>query len=145
VMFADQYEEAQSLVGDEAIGFVEGTLDLSREEPDVKVDRFLPVGGAYDELADALVFVPPVGDEARVVPVIRRALADFPGKTAVLLELVPTPGVRARYKVESGGVRPCAELHAAIVAEIGDAALRWKAKKPAPPKQLARGWAGGGD
>ncbi len=145
VMFADQYEEAQAVIGDEAIGFVEGTLDLSREEPDVKVDRFIPVAAAYDELAEALVLVPSPGEEARLVPLIRRLVQDFAGKSAILLDLVPAPGVRARYKVECGGVRPCAEVSDLVAAELGAEGLRWKAKKPAPGKQAARGWSGGGD
>ena len=145
VMFADQYEEAQAILANEAIGFVEGTLDLTREEPDVKVDRFVPVEKAYDDLAEALVIVPPPGEEPRVVPVVQRICREFPGKSAVLLEMTPAPGVRARYKVECGGVRPCRELHDLIAAELGEAALRWKSKKVAPGRQQQRTWAGAGD
>jgi DNA polymerase-3 subunit alpha len=145
VMFADQYEEAQAILANEAIGFVEGSLDLTREEPDVKVDRFVVVEKAYDDLAEALVLVPPPGEETRVVPVAQRILRDFPGKTSLLLEMTPAKGVRARYKVESGGVRPCRELHDLVASELGETALRWKAKKVAPGRQPQRAWAGAGD
>jgi DNA polymerase-3 subunit alpha len=145
VMFADQYEEAQAILANEAIGFVEGTLDLTREEPDVKVDRFIPIEKAYDDLAEALVVVPPPGEEPRVVPVVQRICREFPGKAAVLLEMTPAPGVRARYKVECGGVRPCRELHDLVAAELGEAALRWKSKKVAPGRQQQRAWASAGD
>ena len=142
VMFADQLEEAQAILANEAIGFVEGTLDLTREEPDVKVDRFLLVEKAYEELAEALVIVPPPGEEARVVPVVQRICREFPGKAAILLELTPAPGVRARYKVECGAIRPCRELHDLIATELGETALRWKSKKVAAGKQ-ARAWSSG--
>jgi DNA polymerase-3 subunit alpha len=145
VMFADQYEEAQAILANEAIGYVEGTLDLTREEPDVKVDRFVPVEKAYDELAEALVVVPPPGEEPRVVPVVQRMCREFAGKTSVLLEMTPSPGVRARYKVECGGVRPCRELHDLVASELGETALRWKAKKVAAGRQPARAWASAGE
>jgi DNA polymerase-3 subunit alpha len=145
VMFADQYEEAQAVLAEEAIGFVEGTLDLTREEPDVKVDRFLLVEKAYDDLAESLVVVPPAGEEQRLVPVVRRILREFPGKAVVLLELTPTPSLRVRYKVESGGVRPCREVHDLLASELGESSVRWKAKKVAPGKQLARAWSNGGE
>jgi len=141
VMFADQYEEAQALLVEEAIGFVEGTLDLTREEPDVKADRFVPVEKAYEEFAEALVIVPPAGDEARVVPVVRRVTSEFAGKCPLLLDLSPVPGVRVRYRVESGGARPCRELHDLLVSEFGETGLRWKAKKVAPAARQSRAWA----
>jgi DNA polymerase-3 subunit alpha len=140
VMFADQYEEAQAVLVNEAIGFVEGTLDLTREEPDIKVDRFVLVERAFEELAEALVVVPPPGEEARVVPIVQRIARDFSGKTPILLEFSPVPGVRARYRVESGGARACRELHEFVVAELGAEALRWKSKKVAPGKQASRAW-----
>jgi DNA polymerase-3 subunit alpha len=143
VMFADAYEQDAGAVAEEAIGFLEGTLDLTREEPDVKVDRFLPVERAYEELAAMLVIAPPVGDEERVVPLVKRLLRDFAGKTSVVLEISPVPGVCARYRVEAGGVRPCRELHDLVAAELGPDAVRWKAKKLAPPRQAARAWSNG--
>jgi DNA polymerase-3 subunit alpha len=145
VMFADQYEEAQAVLANEAIGFVEGTLDLTREEPDIKVDRFVLVEKAYDELGEAVVVVPAPGEEPRVVPVVQRMLRDFPGKAPVLLELVASPGVRARYRVDSGAVRPCRELHDLVALELGPDAIRWKAKKIAPGRQPSRAWSGGSD
>ena len=140
-----QYAEAQALLANEAIGFVEGTLDLTREEPDVKVDRFLTVEKAYEELAEAMVIAPPAGEEARVVPVVQRICREFPGKATILLELTPAPGVRARYKVECGAVRPCRELHDLVATELGETALRWKAKKVVAPKQAPRAWSNGGE
>ncbi len=55
VLFADAFERDGEHVTDEAIGFVEATVDLSREEPDLKVDRFVPVDEALGRYADALV------------------------------------------------------------------------------------------
>ncbi len=138
VMFADQYEAAQALLANEAIGFIEGTLDLTREEePDVKVDRFVLVEKAYEEFAEALVLAPPTGEEPRIVPVVQRLVRDFAGKATLILEMSPAPGVRARYRVESGGVRPCRELHEAAICELGDAGVRWKGKKVAPGRQAS--------
>jgi DNA polymerase-3 subunit alpha len=140
VMFADQYEEAQAVLANEAIGFVEGTLDLTREEPDIKVDRFVPVERAYEDLADGLVIVPPLGEETRVVPIVQRIAREFAGKTPILLEMSPVAGVRVRYRVEAGGARACRELHEFVVAELGPESLRWKSKKVAPGKPASRAW-----
>jgi DNA polymerase-3 subunit alpha len=142
VMFADQYEEAQALLANEAIGFVEGTLDLTREEPDVKVDRFVPVAKAYEDLAESLVLAPAAGDEARLVPLIQRVRQAFAGKAVILVEASPAPGLRALYKLESGGVRPCRELHDLLAAELGDAAVRWKSRKVAAARPMQRAWSG---
>src|SRR5262245_35708909 len=143
VMFADQYEEAQALLANEAIGFVEGTLDLTREEPDVKVDRFVPVAKAYEDLAESLVLAPAAGDEARLVPLVQRVCREFGGKAPILVNASPSPGLRAVYKVESGAARPCRELHDLLAGELGDPAVRWKAKKVAAGKPLQRAWSSG--
>jgi DNA polymerase-3 subunit alpha len=143
VMFADQYEEAQAFLANEAIGFVEGTLDLTREEPDIKVDRFVLVEKAYDELAEGLVVVPPPGEETRVVPVVQRICREFAGKTTIFLEFAPSPGIRARYKVECGAAKPSRELHDFVASELGETGIRWKAKKVAPGKQATRSWSNG--
>ena len=145
VMWGEAYEDCVATLVPDAIGYVEGTVDLSRDEPDMKIDRFIPVEKAYEELAEMLVVVPPLGEELRVVPVVQRILREFPGKTTVLLEMTPAPGIRVRYKVDLGGVRPCAELHELVAAELGAGCVRWKSKKPATPRQAARAWSGGGE
>ncbi len=144
VMFADAYERDAELLVGEAIGFLEATIDLSREEPDLKADRFLPVEKAYDELAASLVIAPPPEEQDRVVTVVKRLLDEFPGKMPVLLDLSPVAGIRALFKLDGRGLRPCRELHEAILADLGPQGVRWKAKKLAPPRQVARAWSGGG-
>ncbi len=141
IMFADGYEKHGESLTDEAIGFVEATLDLSREEPDLKVDRFVPIDDAFVELAGTLILVPTIGAEEEAIPAIRRLLETFPGKRGVVLELTPAPGIRARYRIEDRGIEPSRALHDAAVTGLGAAAVRWKSRPP-PPAPTRRRSAG---
>jgi DNA polymerase-3 subunit alpha len=130
VMFADQFEKEGAALADEAIGFVEASLDLSREEPDLRVERFIPVDRAHEELVTAVIVAAPEGEDARAVAVAKRLTQEFPGKAKLLLDLHPVPRVRALYRVDSKGLRPCRELQDLLTAELGAGGVRFKTKKP---------------
>jgi len=144
VIFADGFESDGHMLVPEAIGFVEATVDMSREEPDLKVDRFVPVEEALAELADKLVLRPQPGAEEEAVSVIKGLMQRFPGKSRVLIEMSPAPGLRAVYMVEKGGIEPSQELFTAAVEALGAEAVRWKPKKlGAGPKPRRRAHATG--
>jgi DNA polymerase-3 subunit alpha len=130
VMFADAYEREGAALADEAIGFVEASVDLSREEPDLRVERFVPVEVAHEELVTTVIVAAPEGEDGRAVSLARRLADEFPGKARLLLDLHPVPRVRALYRVEGRGLRPCAELHEAALAELGEGGVRFKTRKP---------------
>jgi DNA polymerase-3 subunit alpha len=138
VMFSDAFERDGELLVDEAIGFVEATVDLSREEPDLKVDRFVPVDDAFEELASRLVLRPRPGSEAEALPLIGSLISRFPGKGRVLVEMSPTPGIRAVYQVDNGGIEPSRAIHEAAVEALGADAVRWQ------PRKLGSGKSGNG-
>jgi DNA polymerase III alpha subunit len=129
VMFSDAYERDADLLVGEAIGIVEASVDLSREEPSLKVDRFIPVESAFAELAGALAIELGDGEEERAVRVVRELLDRHPGPTGVLMRLSPVRGFRAVYRT-GGGVAATAELDRAAVEALGADAVRWKPKKP---------------
>lgn len=130
VMFADQFERDGALLADESIGFAEASVDLSREEPDLRVERWIPLERAHEEIVSAVVLAPPEGDDARAVSLARRLCQEYPGKARLLLDLHPAPRVRALYRIDAKGLRPCRELHDAVTAELGAAGVRFKARKP---------------
>ncbi len=141
VIFADGFESDGHMLIPEAIGFVEATLDFSREEPDLKVDRFVPVEEALAELADKLVLRPRQGAEEEALALIKSLMQRFPGKHRILIEMSPAPGLRAVYMVEKGGIEPSQELFEAAVEALGEEAVRWKPKKlgQGPKKRRGRG------
>ncbi len=132
VIFADGFERDGEFLINETIGFVEATVDLSREEPDLKVERFVPVERAFEELASRLVLRPQAGTESEALSLIASLLSRFPGKGHVLVEMSPAPGIRAVYRVESRGIEPSRALHEAAVEALGADAVRWQPRKLAP-------------
>ncbi len=134
VMFADGFERDGELLVAEAIGFVEATVDLSREEPDLKVDRFVPVERALDELADRLVIEARAGEEERTVAVLRALLERFPGKHRVQLRASPAPGIRAVYQLERG-IAAGRAAHDAAVQALGPDAVRWTPRRLSAPER----------
>ncbi|MCE9636942.1 MAG: DNA polymerase III subunit alpha [Planctomycetes bacterium] len=144
VMFADQFEKEGAALADEAIGFVEASIDLTRDEPDLRVERFLPVDAAYDELVTTVLITASEGEDARAVAVAKRLLADFPGKAKLMLALRPVPKVRTLYRVDGKGLRPCRELHDIVISELGPLGVQFKVKKPESRRQPWQGGGGGG-
>ncbi|MCG3134776.1 MAG: DNA polymerase III subunit alpha [Planctomycetes bacterium] len=142
VMFAEQYEKFGAALGDEAIGFVEAGVDLTREEPDLRVERFIPLEKAYEELISSVLLVAPPGAEEQAVALAKRLLAEFPGKGRLLLDVETAPRLRAIFRVETRGVRPCREVHDLVVSALGDAGIRFKLRAPAPPKPRGGGFDG---
>jgi hypothetical protein len=144
VMFADQFEKDGTALADEAIGFVEASVDLSRDEPDLRVERFVPVDRAHEELVTTVVLAAPDGEDARTVTLAKRLTTEFPGKAKLMLDLHPAPKVRALYRIDAKGLRPCVELQDLVMSELGAAGLRFKTRKPESRRPAWQGGSNGG-
>ena len=92
-----------------------------------------------------VVIASPDGEDARAVSVAKRLLQDFPGKAKLMLDLHPVPKVRALYRVDAKGLRPCRELQDVITSELGAEGVRFKTKKPESRRPSWQGNGGGGD
>ena len=129
VMFADAYERDGEHVFEEAIGLVEATVDLSRDDPDLKVDRFVPIDVALDELAESLVVNAPAEGGENTVGALRGLLEKHPGPRRVVVTAEPVPGIRAVYRIGAGGVAATREAHDHAVSTLGNHAVHWRIKR----------------
>lgn len=129
VMFSDGFEQCGELLVDEAIGFVDATVDTTRESPDLRVDAFIPVERVFRDLAGAVVIKPRRGEAERAVEVIRSVVERHPGRNTVMLLAHPVDGVRALYRFKKFGIDPSVEAHEALCAELGVDQVRWKRKR----------------
>ena len=80
VVFCEAYAKYGEHVHDEAIVFLEGTVDHSREEPSVKVERIIPVERAPETLAVSVTIRFP-GAEIEKVHFLRRVAPADGGQT----------------------------------------------------------------
>jgi DNA polymerase III alpha subunit len=103
VMFADPYERYGAEMTDEAIVFAEGAVDLSRDEPSLKVERLIPLARAAQTFATRVTLRLP-GDAAgveRVLTPVRSLLERHRGGCEVLLDVPGPGGVRAIVRAAS--------------------------------------------
>ncbi len=139
VMFSDQFERDGALLTDEAIGFVEASLDTSREEPDLRVERFIPLERAYEDLVQSMKLTAPPGGEEATIALAKRLIQQYTGKSRLFLDLETAPRLRAVFRIEGKGVRACRELHDTVTAELGMRGAAFKIRDPAPPKPRGGG------
>lgn len=81
VCFAEDYERAQNVLIDDAIGVCRGTLDRSREEPSVRVVKFEPIEALLSRQVTRLILRIREGDEAlldRLQEVVKQHSGETP-------------------------------------------------------------------
>lgn len=99
VIFSEQYSKISENVGVDKIVFVEGTLDLTREDPSIKIDKVIPIDRAFQELAGCVTIR--ISDQAgqAMLAALKEELEKHRGMCPVYLEICPLPTVRALYKL----------------------------------------------
>ncbi|MCK6479582.1 MAG: DNA polymerase III subunit alpha [Planctomycetes bacterium] len=143
VAFSEAYEAHREEIVADRIVFLEGTLATDREEPNLRVDRVIPVESGWDSLVSSVtVDAARGGADEGAFRALRTACEAHPGGTAVFVEVEPRPGIRATYRVDSAKVKPGPAFHAAVEGIFGAGCLRFgRAAVAAPPR---RGGGGGG-
>jgi DNA polymerase-3 subunit alpha len=126
VVFARVYEAAKALLAPEAIVFLKGTVDTSRESPSVIVNEVIPIERVDAELAAEVRIAlgrAPI-DDARLAALVA-ALEGARGQCPVVLELATRDGVRARIRTGPAlFVAPGLALERAVEAVLGPGAVR---------------------
>jgi DNA polymerase-3 subunit alpha len=125
VLFADAYARFGDSIPDEAIVFVEGTVDQTRDEPNIKVDRVIPLERAPQELAASVTLRLPGDDPARALTPLHALMERCRGGCPVFLE-VPSPGgIRTVVRVApSLSVLPTRDFMAEAETLLGAGAIR---------------------
>ena len=94
VIFSDRYERSAEYVETEKIVFLEAVVDLSREDPQLKIDRVIPVERAFQDLAGAVTLRIPDSTAHATVETLKEVLQKHRGQCPVFLEYAPYPSVR---------------------------------------------------
>ncbi len=99
VIFAEHYAKCQEHVGEDRIVFVEGTLDQTREDPSVRIDRVIPIERAFQELAGCVTIR--ISDQTgqAMLVALKELLENHRGICPVYFELRPLPTVRTLFKL----------------------------------------------
>lgn len=102
VLFATEFAKYGELITEDAIAFFKGRIDLSREEPGIKVSEVISVEKA---LASLSRFLSVRLDEDRAsadkLNALRAMLERHPGSCPVVLELVSSSGERTQIRTAS--------------------------------------------
>jgi DNA polymerase III subunit alpha len=99
VLFADAYARYGELIGDEAIVFVEGAVDQTRDEPNIKVERVIPLDRAAQALASSVTLRLPSADPGRALTPLHSLMERNRGGCPVFLEVPSKGSVRAVIRV----------------------------------------------
>jgi DNA polymerase-3 subunit alpha len=99
VIFSEHYARFQEHVGVDRIVFVEGTLDKTREDPSVKIDRVIPIERAFQELAGCVTIRIPEKAGTALLGALKELLEQHRGTCPVYFEVSPLPTVRAIFKL----------------------------------------------
>ena len=143
IAFAEAYDAHREDIVSDRIGFLEGTLATDRDEPSLRVDRVIPVDGAWDTLVSSVTVAAwrRGEDAAAAFRAFRELCEAHPGPASVFVELEPKPGVAAPYRVAGIKVRPGAAVTAAVEGIFGPGSLRLGGGAGAAPPR-GGGWGG---
>ncbi|MHC4923139.1 MAG: DNA polymerase III subunit alpha, partial [Planctomycetota bacterium] len=142
VCFSDAYEKLQEILVNDAIGFLEGSLATDREEPSLRVDKFVTLEEGWGGLISSVTLraVGAAAEREAGFASLRSLLGSHPGTIPVMIELEPRPGVSALYRLEEVRVAPTEDFYAAATELLGpDAVTYGRAQVSAPPR---RAWGG---
>jgi DNA polymerase-3 subunit alpha len=125
VLFADAYAKHGEHVEEEAIVFLEGTVDQSREDPSVKADRVIPIERAPQELAASVTLkLPTDGVEKALTPLVS-VIERNRGQTPLFLDVPAKDGCRAIVRAAASlSVLPGAEFRREVEGLLGEGAVR---------------------
>ena len=130
VMFTKAYAEHAERLANDRVVFLEGDVDLSREEPTVRATRVIPIEDAPHVLAKG-VLVRLSSTSPATLEAIRGALSSRAGPLPVALEFHPDRNSRVVVKASpSWAVRADADVLAALVLIPGVRAAEFLAREP---------------
>jgi DNA polymerase III subunit alpha len=125
VVFATEFAKYSELVVEDAIAFFKGRLDLSREEPSIKVSEIVGMDRA---LASLCRFLSLRIDEDRAsddkLQTLRSLLERHPGSCPVILELVSSSGEKTQIRTASRfSVTPSDRIVSDLAGVVGEGAV----------------------
>ncbi|MDA1193996.1 MAG: DNA polymerase III subunit alpha, partial [Planctomycetota bacterium] len=130
VVFARTYAEIAPLLEPDRIVLVDGSVDRSRESPNVRVDRVVPIEEARRIMAQG-VLVRLGAIQGDVLERLKQAVTAARGDLPLVLEFEPEPSTLARVKAgPAWRVAASDELLAALGAVPGVRAAEFLARTP---------------
>jgi DNA polymerase-3 subunit alpha len=99
VIFSEPYAKCGEHVEVDRIVFVEGTVDRTREEPSLKIDRVIPIERAFQELARSVTIRLPESAASAVLQALKELLESHRGRCPVYVEVAPLPTVRTIWRL----------------------------------------------
>lgn len=128
MLWPEEFAKFESVLEDDRVCFVKGTLDRRREPAELIVNRVIPIEKAEGELARALVVTLRKGvHQPPELERLHRQLRNRPGNLDIYFEITGLEGLkRAIYRVgTSQRVRHDDHLLGELEATIGPGNVRW--------------------
>ena len=144
VLFAEDYKKFGALVREGAMVYLRGTLDKTRQKPNVKVNEVLPLEQAGEAVAAGVILRVPVThleDPERMASFLA-LVREHPGRCPLTLHVQGAADLCKYFVMETGrswGVTPDRAFLKAAVRLLGEQNVLLE---PRPPERRAR-WGGG--
>ncbi len=140
VCFPRNYKEISDLLVKDNMVFINGTMDFSRDKPQIFVDSAIPIDdGASKYASECAIFLPPAAEEG-LAKTLHETLQANPGHVPIKILVQPgcNPNALASVRVSKGGIAPSVELLETIETLLDNpSALRFTPKRPEPKKKRA--------
>ncbi len=142
VVFPKTFEQLGDKLQAEAMVFVVGSVDRSRERANIIVDEVIPIDSAVAELTGSLKLRLPAGrSRDEVLPALKDLLTNHKGGCAVFISLHPDcrNDVQAVVRLDpQWSISPSRELIDALTDLLGDQAIKLIPRKIAKPEGNGR-------
>jgi DNA polymerase-3 subunit alpha len=95
MLWPEEYARMADLIQDDAIGFIKGTINISRDPAEIEVTRFIPIENAEAELAKGVIVTLRKGvQQAEDLERLLRIVRVRPGNLDLYLEIFGLENVR---------------------------------------------------
>jgi DNA polymerase-3 subunit alpha len=99
VLFSDAFAKYAEHVKPDRIVFVEGSLDKTREDPSLKIDRVIPVDRAFEQLAGSVTIRLTARETPTILTALKEVIEQHRGNCPVYFEVTPLPALRTMWRL----------------------------------------------
>ena len=143
IAFPKAYEQVGHLLTKENMVFLTGSVDRSRDNPQILIDEVIPLDEAVNNYVKNLVVRIPADWEDKKIDEIKSLLGKNPGNSGLILEVFPRTMPELKVVIQTkaeNSVKVTREFIEELETLLGDQKLLLFVPNPVPSGQKRRTW-----